>query len=281
MLSPSQRLSVEELVRDVGINTILPYFRNLKDGDVKFKSSPTDPVSIADEESERLLKQGLLEILPQALFLGEETYAKDKSVLDVLRQSEKPVWVVDPIDGTSNFVGGREGFGIILALLDRGEIAASWMFEIMTRTMTIAYKGEGTTINGSAISAQPVALSSLKGQIGRKIYKFPETKAIEAQRPELHLVAEGTPSILSYSRLLSGEVDFLIYMQHAPWDHLPGFAAIREIGGVYERWDRSRFEFTDMRGGLVVARDNRIMDHIQKALTGPLCQYPDILNIGA
>ncbi len=65
MLSSSQRQAVEALVRDVGINCILPYFRNLKEGDVKFKSSPTDPVSIADEESERLLKQGLLEILPE------------------------------------------------------------------------------------------------------------------------------------------------------------------------------------------------------------------------
>ncbi len=280
MLSSSQRQAVEALVRDVGINCILPYFRNLKEGDVKFKSSPTDPVSIADEESERLLKQGLLEILPEALFLGEETYAKDKSVLDVLRQTEAPVWVVDPIDGTSNFVGGREGFGIILALIDSGEIVASWMFEIMTRTMTIAFKDEGTTINGAPIAAKPVSLASLKGQIGRKIYKFPETKSIEAKHPELHLVAEGTPSILSYSRILSGEVDFLIYVQHAPWDHLPGFAAIREIGGMFERWDRSAFQFTDMRGGLVVARDKTIMDHIQKNLTGPLCQYPEILNIG-
>lgn len=280
MLSSSQRDAVEALIRDVGVNTILPYFRNLKEGDVKFKSSPTDPVSVADEESERLLKKGLLEILPGALFLGEETYAKDKSVLEVLRQSEKPVWIVDPIDGTSNFVGGREGFGIILALLDRGEIAASWMFEIITRTMTIAYKGEGTTINGERISPLPVSLATLKGQIGRKIYKFPETKAIEAKRPELHLVAEGTPSILSYSRILTGEVDFLIYVQHAPWDHVPGFGAIREVGGVYERWDRSRFEFTDMRGGLIVARDKSIMEHIQTHLTGPLCQYPEILNIG-
>jgi fructose-1,6-bisphosphatase/inositol monophosphatase family enzyme len=280
MLSSSQRDAVEALIRDVGLNTILPYFRNLKEGDVKFKSSPTDPVSVADEESERLLKKGLLEILPEALFLGEETYAKDKSVLDVLRQSEKPVWIVDPIDGTSNFVGGREGFGIILALLDRGEIAASWMFEIMTRTMTIAYKGEGTTINGEKVGPLPVSLATLKGQIGRKIYKFPETKAIEAKRPELHLVAEGTPSILSYSRILTGEVDFLIYVQHAPWDHVPGFAAIREVGSVYERWDRSRFEFTDMRGGLIVARDKTIMEHIQTHLTGPLCQYPEILNIG-
>lgn len=280
MLSSSQRHAVEALIRDVGVNTILPYFRNLKEGDVKFKSSPTDPVSVADEESERLLKQGLLEILPEALFLGEETYAKDKSVLDVLRQSEKPVWIVDPIDGTSNFVGGREGFGIILALLDRGEIAASWMFEIVTRKMTIAFKGEGTTINGEKIAPLPVSLASLKGQIGRKIYKFPETKALQAQRPELHLVAEGTPSILSYSSILSGDVDFLIYVQHAPWDHVPGFGAIREVGGVYERWDGSAFEFTDMRGGLIVARDKTIMEHIQKHLTGPLCQYPEILNIG-
>jgi fructose-1,6-bisphosphatase/inositol monophosphatase family enzyme len=61
---------------------------------------------------------------------------------------------------------------------------------------------------------------------------------------------------------------------------LPGFAAIREVGGVYERWNGSAFEFTDMRGGLIVARDKTIMEHIQKHLTGPLCQYPEILNIG-
>lgn len=280
MLTAAQRLAVETLVRDVGQGVIAPYFRNLKQDQVRFKSSPADPVSVADEEAERRLRAGLLEILPGSLFIGEESYAADPGLIVHLNQSERPVWVVDPLDGTSNFVAGREGFGVILALVHRHQVLSGWLYEICTDTMTSAHRGEGIRINGEIWQDRRPSRAWIHGQIGRKIYRLPVVKATLAAHPEVKLIAEGIPSILCYTGLLSGRFDFLVYQQHSPWDHLPGFALLQESGGVYERWDRTPFQFTDFGGGLVAARSPEVMERVQTLLISPLCGFPEVMNIG-
>ena len=73
-------------------------YLHLQSGEIKEKS-PGDYVTVADEESEKALSAKLIALLPNSLVIGEESVAKDKNVLNKINE-DKPVWIIDPIDGT-------------------------------------------------------------------------------------------------------------------------------------------------------------------------------------
>lgn len=279
MLSSSQRNAVEVLIKEVGLNCIAPYFRNLKDGDVRFKQSHFDPVSVADEEAEMLLEAGLNLILPGALFVGEESYAKDPGILARLNSFD-PVWVVDPIDGTSNFVKGQDGFGIMVALVQDNRVLSSWFFEICSQTLTVCHAGEGVTINGQPATAPLPSHPQITGYLGWKLLKFPKVIELTETLTGFKLLPVLDPSIVSYFKILTGQLDFLLYRLTYPWDHLPGIAMLKEVGGLSSRWDGEPLQFTDTTQGLIIARSPEVMDRVRAELVAPLLDIPEIRNMG-
>ena len=83
---------------------------------VSVKSEPTDLVTTTDKQVEEALRHGLAELIPQAAFIGEESTSHG------LELTSQPTWVVDPLDGTSNFVHGNPHLCIILGLLVNKEV---------------------------------------------------------------------------------------------------------------------------------------------------------------
>lgn len=274
MLNPQQRDAVELLIRDVGINCIAPYFRNLQDGDVSFKSSPNDPVSIADKQAEDLLHQGLKQILPDSVFIGEETYTVDPSIIRHLTARDTHVWVTDPIDGTQNFVNGREGFGPMVALLFNGEVIASWMYDVCAKTMLSAHLGEGVSLDGTLLPALSTATRPWRGTVGWKIFNSPDIQSLK-ESGTYNLLPALDPSIIAYGKLVRGEQDFIVYKRTACWDHLPGVAMARELGLVATRWSGEEFEVTDLDAGLIVARTPEIANQVRMDIAAQLSQYQD------
>ena len=117
--SATLRQDVERLIQSVSETTILPRYKSLAKEEIKTKSGPGDLVTIADEEAEQKLAAGLVALLPDSMVIGEEAAATDPAVLDLLTRPGA-VWIIDPIDGTSNFVAGRDAFGVIVALVEDG-----------------------------------------------------------------------------------------------------------------------------------------------------------------
>lgn len=277
MLNERQKSDVENLIRNVGDQCIFPYFNNLRETDVSFKDSKSDPVSIADKEAEKLLEKGLLSILPDSFFIGEELYVERPEILDYLKQGDVPVWVVDPIDGTHNFVSGREGFGIMVGLVFAGEIGSSWFYEICTKRMTIFHKGSRITVNGNPLKLSNFCKKPFKGRFGRKLYR--EAQNIKATSFDVELEIAKQPSVITYHSILTGDLDFLIFKLTYPWDHLPGIALVSTNGGVFSRWNGEPFQFTDIHEGLVVARNREVMDLVLEQVIKPLSRSPEILKL--
>src|SRR5690242_20626479 len=105
---------VSAIIRHVSETEVMPRFNNLQKSEIREKH-PGDFVTVADEASEREFTKLLSGLLPGSLVVGEEAVSKDLSVLEKLKD-DKPVWVIDPIDGTYNFSHGRSKFGILIAL---------------------------------------------------------------------------------------------------------------------------------------------------------------------
>src|SRR5271168_2971050 len=95
--------AVTAIIREVAEEHILPRFRNLKSADIAFKIGD-DPVTIADKEAESALSARLSSLLKGSKVVGEEAFAANPRVLESF-SGESPVWIIDPIDGTRNFVG--------------------------------------------------------------------------------------------------------------------------------------------------------------------------------
>src|SRR5690349_17857225 len=118
---------VVSLLREVASELVLPRFGRLAAGEVSEKS-PGDMVTIADKQAELVLQQRLTGMLPGSLAVGEEAVAADPSVLERV-SSDRPVWLIDPIDGTGNFAAGREPFAMMVTLLHAGHLRLSVMYE--------------------------------------------------------------------------------------------------------------------------------------------------------
>jgi fructose-1,6-bisphosphatase/inositol monophosphatase family enzyme len=114
---------VAQLMRRAAAQAILPRFRALRASEVEEKS-PGEHVTAADREAEALLTSGLMALLPGSAVLGEEAASAQPDTVQSL-SGKADLWIVDPLDGTSNFVEGKPIFSVMVALMRRGETVAS------------------------------------------------------------------------------------------------------------------------------------------------------------
>ncbi len=230
---------VADLIADIAQAEIVPRFRALADGDWREKG-PGDIVTIADERAEAALAPRLQDMLPGSVVLGEEAAAKDKSLFGLL-SGDRPVWIIDPIDGTANFAEGKTEFCSMLALVQADRLLASWIHEPLPGRTTCAVAGGGVQIIGpqrepAAIPAAPVAAGEqLRGvmAVGHKGRADLVQRSIhlKAHLP-IHQVRSLRCAGFDYLRLLAGELDFLLFSGVMPWDHAAGALLVREQGGL-------------------------------------------------
>ena len=141
-----------DLMRRVSERAILPRYRNLAAGEVEDKGG-NDPVTIADKDSEALLREGLAAIDASLAFVGEETAHADPAILERL---DRPCWIVDPVDGTRNFAAGKPPFGIIIARADGGVAQSGWIYDCLTGRFCSAHRGAGAMIDGERVAHRTV-----------------------------------------------------------------------------------------------------------------------------
>ncbi|HEX7855528.1 MAG TPA: inositol monophosphatase family protein [Sphingobium sp.] len=250
-LSSVQFDAVDRLLRDVAREVVMPRFQNLTADEVKEKAAD-DLVTIADQESEVRLSEGLLTILSDSDVVGEEACAADPSVQD--RITDGAVWIIDPIDGTGNFAAGRAPFGLMIALAVDGEVRAGWMFDPLGNRMCHARLGEGAFIDGTRIQSRgsgadrPIAGVSV-------LFMDPEHRQRTIDRASGHLDMVDIPRCAAeqYPRIVLGQNDMALFERTLPWDHAPGVLFVTEAGGMALRADGSPYSVGDRRTGLLAA----------------------------
>ena len=96
---------VAAIIRQAAADEALPRWRNLGNGDIREKAGPDDLVTVADRAVEIVLSRQLTDLLPGSKVVGEEGVHADPRGM-ALFQTDAPIWVIDPIDGTSAFATG-------------------------------------------------------------------------------------------------------------------------------------------------------------------------------
>lgn len=139
---------VAAALREVAATEIMPRFRRLAAGEVRSKSGPLDLVTVADEAAERRTDPWLRRRFPGCAVIGEEAASADPSLLAQLADAEL-AFVVDPIDGTSNYAAGVPLFGIMVAAIVRGEVVGAIIHDPLGDDTAFALRGEGAWIEAA------------------------------------------------------------------------------------------------------------------------------------
>lgn len=247
---------VADIIRCVSATEVMPRFRNLQQSDISEKG-PGDVVTVADEAAEKMLTQLLRDILPEASVVGEEAVAKDISVLDRLKD-DKPVWVIDPIDGTSNYAHGSSKFGILISLLQNGVTQYGWAFDAPGNRMAIAKKGAGSFLDGQRLTVACMAtdLKQLTGQGDGA-----PSRHFDPVRPLFKGIVKSGCALHDYMDFITGQADFIVYVDRiTPWDHAAANLLVQEAGG-YVAMDKNGNEYdpTHYRPAFMLAAPTKIL----------------------
>ena len=259
ILSSLDATTVARLIAEAAAIEIMPRFRNLAAADIREKSAPGDLVTVADEAMERRLTTALRDMLPGSIVIGEEAAAADPAVHHLMA-GDDPVWVIDPLDGTSNFVAGRAAFGVIVALVLRGETRMGWIHA------AIAECGSGAWLNGERLAVTvPGSTAALRGAMATKFFPPPLRAHLDARR-SLFKRHRQSHAAGDYVELVRGTLDFSLYQRTLPWDHAAGALLQAEAGGYSARLDGTPYRPVHREGGLLAAPDRAVWDYLYHEL---------------
>ncbi|MFI8993539.1 inositol monophosphatase family protein [Streptomyces sp. NPDC053542] len=225
--------AVEKAVREAAAAEILPRFRQLAAHEVVEKNGPHDLVTIADQRAEEHLTTALTALLPGSAVVGEEAVHADPAVLDALH-GDVPVWIVDPVDGTRQFVHGDPGFATLVALAYRGELLASWTYAPALEEMAVAVRGGGARLNGRRLRAG----APHEGKTLEVAMSHHDFTTVAEKRALSGLVCEGIAprpcgsAGLEYLAIARGTLEAIAFTWENPWDHAAGLLLVQEAGGA-------------------------------------------------
>ena len=213
-----------DITREAGVFA-LDYYRRRASLPVERKGLQ-DFVSVADKETEELIVGKLSALFPDDSFLGEE---------GGLRQKGPFLWVIDPIDGTANFLRGIHHWCVSVGLVVDGKSVLGFIYDPVTDEMFSALAGGGASLNGDPIHVSGVTdLGEARISVGFSYRRPPAPHVGDVAA----LLAAGS----EYSRLGSGALGLAYtaagrfdgyYERHINlWDVAGGLAIVAEAGGL-------------------------------------------------
>ena len=213
---------------------ILNYYAD-RDKLIEFKGH-ANLVTIADKKSEELIIGGILSRYPSHSILAEESGAT---------QSGAPVkWIIDPLDGTTNFAHGYPFYCVSIAVEEKGEIVCGAVYDPVREEMFSAERGAGAYRNGERLKVSGVDRLSQALLITGFPYNFRERLDIVVRQFGKFLVASqavrrGGSAALDLCYVASGRLDGFWELYLQPWDTAAGHVILEEAGG----------RVTDFNGG--------------------------------
>ncbi|PKU25689.1 inositol-1-monophosphatase [Telmatospirillum siberiense] len=250
-------LRVATILGEISAEVILPRFQKLASGDVREKG-PGDLVTIADTEAEAVLTRRLGALLPSSRVVGEEAVSADAKVLGHL-DGEDPVWILDPVDGTANFVKGSKRFAVIVALVVAGRTMQGWIHDPMAGRTTIAEQGGGVWRDGRRLGI--AAAGALAGMTGAAGYRGTARLAAEVGG----LLCQGSAAH-DYLDLVDNKLQFAYFRRLHPWDHAAGVLLHAEAGGYNALLDGQAYRPVPTPGSILLAPDRPSWDRLAQLI---------------
>ena len=216
-----------ELIKDTG-RFIQEEAAKFSHTAIEYKGK-NDLVSYVDKASEKKLVAGLAEILPESGFITEEGTATKG-------RTDKYNWVIDPVDGTTNFVHGIPIYCISVALMDGDEVIMGIIYDPCRDEMFYSAKGMKAYLNDQPISVSPVKeLSESLLASGFPYSKFHSTAAyiqvVEELMPKTHGLRRMGSAAIDLAYVACGRFEGFFEYNLKPWDVAAGAFLVQQADG--------------------------------------------------
>ena len=220
-----------------------------------------DYVSYVDKGSEQLIVNELRKLQPEADFITEEGTAQ--------RAAAPLCWVVDPLDGTTNFIHQYAPYAVSIALLQGKEVLIGVVYEICSDECFYAWKDGGAYVNGRQlhVSTQQLedALLCLQLPYNSDAYKPTIKRLIDQLYGHVGSIRACGSAAIALCHVAAGRLDGYAEQYIGQWDYMAGSLIVKEAGGIVTDYSGSA-DFT--QGNSVVATNGIIqqalLDHINK-----------------
>ena len=222
------------------------------------KKHSHDYVSYVDKQSERMIIEGLHQLLPEAGFVTEEGQGS--------YHDESFYWVVDPLDGTTNFIHHFPPYCVSIALCERQEIVLGVVCEVTTGECFSAWKGGGAWCDGHRISVTQHgiddALLCLQLPYNSQAYCPVATHLLESFYGRAASVRMIGSAAMALCYVAAGRMDGYMEKYIGRWDYMAGALIVQEAGGRVSDYE-GRADF--MQGDSVVATNGVIHQELLDA----------------
>jgi myo-inositol-1(or 4)-monophosphatase len=216
------------------------------------KSNVIDLVTEADRESEAAVIDVLHRAFPAHAVLAEESGAST--------YTSEHRWIIDPIDGTTNFAHGYPQFCVSIAYEKRGRLQTAVIFDAFKRELFVAHRGKGARLNGKPIRV--TRTPTLEGALLATGFPYDRRERRrfyfafwEAFMLRTHGVRRTGSAALDLAWVACGRVDAFWEFGLKPWDVAAGSLIVEEAGGQVSNMDGSRL---DLAGAQIVASNRRL-----------------------
>ena len=272
-MTAAELAEVVQLTRAVARAEIMPRFRALAPGDIQAKSGPLDLVTAADEAAELRLATGLTRLFPGCAVVGEEAATRDPGLLASIAEADL-CFVVDPLDGTANFCAGLPLFGVIVAVVRRGEVVGAVIHDPLGDDTACAIRGEGAWLEsaGARVAlhvAEAAPVPNMTGSVSWRYMAEPQRSLVCRNLPRVAAAWDYRCAAHQYRMMAAGHCHFVAFQRMLPWDHAAGWLLHREAGGWSARLDGGEYSPACTDGGLLCAPDKESWQELRTALFEP------------
>lgn len=223
---------------------------------IERKSSQTDLVTEVDKGSEQIILANIRRAFPEHGILAEETGRQEGN--------SDYCWVVDPLDGTTNYAQGLPIFAVSIALQHQGHSVLGVVYAPMTDQLYAAVLGEGAFVNGKPIrvgAKEKLMDCVLATGFPYDSASHPDNNANYASHliPKLRGIRRMGAAAYDLCQVASGTMDGYWELGLAPWDVAAGSLIVTEAGGVVQPW-------AGKRGNAVIAGNSKLVHQINREL---------------
>tara|TARA_B100001939_G_scaffold120581_1_gene104613 strand:- start:803 stop:1543 length:741 start_codon:yes stop_codon:yes gene_type:complete len=222
MNSISANLNIMIKACEKASRSLIRDFGEIENLQVSIKG-PSDFVSSADKKVEKIIIEELSKSKKKFSILSEETGLLEN-------EDNQNIWIIDPIDGTSNFLHGIPHFAISIALKSHGEITSGLIFDPIKNEMFFAEKNNGSFLNNKRIRV------SNKKKLEECLFATNEKKY-----RNIDLTTRKTGSAaLDMAYVACGRFDGFFQENLSLWDIASGIILVKEAGGIINEFDLSK-----------------------------------------
>jgi len=232
---PHTLLETAVTAAQAGARSVSGFWRSLTAGQVEEKA-PNDLVTDADRASEAAMLEHIHRRFPDHAILAEE------SGLSGLEDTGKPTWIIDPLDGTTNFVHGVPHFAISVGVAVGGQPVVGVILDPVKNDLFAGGEGIGVRWNGKPCRVSPRA--GLPGALLTTGFPFKAHRLLDTYLKIFHDVFLRCKAIrrpgaaaLDLAYVAAGIFDGFFEFQLSPWDLAAGTALVREAGGIVTNMD--------------------------------------------